>query len=97
MRSFVTQSPEVAQTYLMQGIASPLTLYPLRQTAGFPKSVNTDSLPMYNIPLILKATDQLISKVTLAAMKDVVILRKITGILKHENKKLQKCANRPMS
>ena len=27
-----------------------LTLYPLRRTAVFSKSVNTDSLPVYNIP-----------------------------------------------
>ena len=35
----------------------------------------------------LKATDQLISKVTSAAMKDVVILRKIN--LKHKMKNFQ--------
>ena len=67
------------------------TLYPLRRTAVFPKSVNTDSLPMYNRIYHLKATDQLISKGTSAAVKDVVIFRKIN--LKHKNEKLQKCAN----
>ena len=38
------------QTQLWSQIGILLTLYPLRRTAVFPKSVNTDSLCMYNIP-----------------------------------------------
>ena len=60
--------------------------------AVFPKSVNLyTQTPCLWIIYHLKAIDQLISKVTSAAMKDVVILRKI--ILKHKNEKLKKCAN----
>ena len=50
-----------------------LSVYSLRRTPVFSKSVNTDSLLC--IIYHLKATDQLISKITSAAMKDVVNLR----------------------
>ena len=43
----------------------------------------------------LKAIDQLISKMSSEAMKDVVILREIS--LRHKNEKLEKCASRQMS
>ena len=47
----------------------------------------------YRLPAYVYTIDQLISKVTSAAMKDVVILQKIN--LKHKNEKLQKCTKPP--
>ena len=75
----------------MELIFNPL---PPKAKAVFPKSVNTDSLPVYKL-YHLKATNQLITKIISVAMKDVVILREIH--LTHKNEKLQKCANRLMS
>ena len=43
-----TSDPKVTSTTVLT-VSLLLTLYPLRRTAIFPKSVNTDSLPMYNI------------------------------------------------
>ena len=55
-----------------------LTLYPPKANGSFfSKSVNTNSLPVYNIIYNLKATGQLIPKLTSAAIKDVAILREI--------------------
>ena len=70
-----------------------LNLYPLRRKAVFPKSVNTDSLPVYVIPF--KSYWSAYYKIISVAMKDVVILREIS--LKHKNEKIEKCASRLMS